>query len=70
VNLQALWPNGLVTTACCPARARPRAPGLRSPEDQLWLGRLAQCPNVHLAASVDHVNAALLWDARACARFR
>ncbi|KAI8462573.1 MAG: origin recognition complex subunit 2-domain-containing protein [Monoraphidium minutum] len=45
-------------------------PGLRAPEEQLWLGRLAQCPNVHLVASVDHVNAALLWEPRAAARFR
>lgn len=36
--------------------------GLRDPTSQRQLALLAAVPNVHLAASVDHVNAALLWD--------
>jgi len=46
------------------------AAGLRSAEEQLWLGRLSQCPAVHLIASVDHVSSALLWDKRSAALFR
>jgi origin recognition complex subunit 2 len=44
--------------------------GLRGPEEQLWLRRLSQAPAVHLLASIDHVNAALLWDNRTAAAFR
>lgn len=44
--------------------------GLRSPEEQLWLSRLAQAPAVRLIASIDHVNAALLWDNRIAAAFK
>jgi origin recognition complex subunit 2 len=44
--------------------------GLRSADEQLWLSRLAQAPAVRLVASIDHVNAALLWDSRASAAFR
>lgn len=44
--------------------------GLRSPEEQLWLSRLAQAPAVHLIASIDHTNAALLWDNRIAAAFK
>eukprot|EP00775_Hariotina_reticulata_P006730 gene6730-6950_t len=45
-------------------------PGLRSADEQLWLSRLAQAPAVRLVASIDHVNAALLWDSRTSAAFR
>eukprot|EP00878_Enallax_costatus_P031657 GHUV01034629.1.p1 GENE.GHUV01034629.1~~GHUV01034629.1.p1 ORF type:complete len:408 (+),score=68.47 GHUV01034629.1:167-1225(+) len=45
-------------------------PGLRSPDEQLWLSRLAQAPAVHLIASIDHVNAALLWDNRISAALK
>lgn len=37
-------------------------PNLRDKADQALLGELAALPNIHLAASVDHVNAPLLWD--------
>ena len=43
--------------------------GLQSPEAQHLLAELARCPAVRLAASVDHVNAPLLWDRRTAARF-
>lgn len=36
--------------------------GLRDSAAQRLLSELAALPNVHLAASVDHANAALLWD--------
>lgn len=42
---------------------------LRSPEAQAILGELASMPRVHLIASVDHVNAPLLWSKREAARF-
>lgn len=42
---------------------------LRTPEAQALLGELASMPNVHLVASVDHVNAPLLWSKREAARF-
>lgn len=42
---------------------------LRSPEAQALLGELAAMPRVHLVASVDHVNAPLLWSKREAARF-
>lgn len=44
--------------------------GLRGAEEQLWLSRLSQAPAVHLIASIDHVNAALLWDNRTAAAFK
>lgn len=43
--------------------------GLRSGEEQLWLSRLSQAPAIRLIASVDHVNAALLWNSRVAASF-
>ena len=43
--------------------------GLRSAEEQLWLSRLSQAPAIRLLASVDHVNAALLWNSRVAAAF-
>ncbi|KAF5184539.1 Origin recognition complex subunit [Thalictrum thalictroides] len=37
-------------------------PGLREPETQQILSRLASCSHVRIVASIDHVNAPLLWD--------
>ena len=37
-------------------------PGLRSAESQGLLAEVAACSHVHLIASADHLNAALLWD--------
>ena len=45
------------------------APAMRSRDVQETLGMLAQTPHVSLVASCDHVNAALMWDARDEARF-
>lgn len=45
-----------------PTMPAPCAAGLRSHAAQRLLSELARLPRVHLAASVDHVNAALLWD--------
>jgi hypothetical protein len=44
--------------------------GLRSEEQQATLSHLAACPNCHLIASVDHVNAALMWPTAVAALFR
>lgn len=44
-------------------------PSLRTADAQLALSRLASIQGVRLIASIDHVNAALLWDASACAGF-
>ena len=44
-------------------------PQLRTPEAQALLGELASTPRVHLMASIDHVNAPLLWSKREAARF-
>ncbi len=43
--------------------------GLQSPEAQHLLSELARCPAIRLLASMDHVNAPLLWDRRTAARF-
>ncbi|GAQ89388.1 origin recognition complex subunit 2 [Klebsormidium nitens] len=40
-------------------------PDLRKPEAQALLGEMARCRGVRLIASVDNVNATLLWDHRA-----
>ncbi|XP_010505346.1 PREDICTED: origin of replication complex subunit 2-like isoform X2 [Camelina sativa] len=37
-------------------------PALRDPESQQTLARLASCSHIRLVASIDHVNAPLLWD--------
>lgn len=37
-------------------------PMLRKIKDQHILSRLAKIPNIHLLASVDHINAPLMWD--------
>ena len=49
----------------------PPAPGtgLRDAAAQRQLSRLASLPRVHLAATVDHANAALLWDLQTKDRF-
>ncbi|XP_048331332.2 origin of replication complex subunit 2 [Ziziphus jujuba] len=37
-------------------------PGLRDTETQQYLARLASCSHIRVIASIDHVNAPLLWD--------
>lgn len=37
-------------------------PGLRDSETQQYLARLASCSHICIIASIDHVNAPLLWD--------
>ncbi|KAJ8421758.1 hypothetical protein Cgig2_000804 [Carnegiea gigantea] len=37
-------------------------PGLRDSETQQYLARMASCSHVRMIASMDHVNATLLWD--------
>lgn len=37
-------------------------PGLREPDTQQYLARVAACSHVRMVASMDHVNAPLLWD--------
>ncbi|PSC69977.1 Origin recognition complex subunit 2 [Micractinium conductrix] len=44
-------------------------PGLRDHSAQRALSQLAALPTVHLAASVDHANAAALWDTQTRDRF-
>ena len=43
--------------------------GLNAPEHQRVLSELASIPRVHFAASIDHVNAPLLWDLQTKDRF-
>lgn len=43
---------------------------LRDEESQEALAELAASPIIHLAASVDHVNASLLWDVRMTDKFQ
>lgn len=45
-------------------------PALRDIDSQRLLSDLAALPNVHLAATVDHVNAPVLWDLQCRDRFR
>lgn len=42
---------------------------MRDAAGQRLLSELAALPNVHLAASVDHANAPLLWDLQTKDRF-
>lgn len=37
-------------------------PGLRDSDTQQFLARMAACSHVRIVASIDHVNASLLWD--------
>ncbi|CAN1769780.1 Origin of replication complex subunit 2 [Linum perenne] len=37
-------------------------PGLREPESQQLLARIASCSHIRVVASIDHVNSPLLWD--------
>ncbi|UYV68509.1 ORC2, partial [Cordylochernes scorpioides] len=45
-------------------------PNLRSDKAQSILCQLAACPHIHLLASVDHVNAPLMWDQVKLGRLR
>lgn len=42
---------------------------LRNERVQTALSILASCPNIHIIASIDHINAGLLWDSIKIARF-
>ncbi|CAM0136941.1 Origin recognition complex subunit 2 [Umbelopsis sp. WA50703] len=42
---------------------------LRNERVQTALSVLASCPNIHIIASIDHINAGLLWDSIKIARF-
>ncbi|KAG0324798.1 Origin recognition complex subunit 2 [Podila horticola] len=44
--------------------------GLRSEKAQTALSLLASCPQVHMVASIDHINANILWDTVKAARFQ
>ncbi|KAK9814620.1 hypothetical protein WJX72_008800 [[Myrmecia] bisecta] len=44
-------------------------PGLRSADAQRLVSELAACDNVHLVASMDHVNTPVLWDNSMAGRF-
>ena len=46
------------------------SPALREPSSQRLLSELAALPNIHFAASIDHVNAPLLWDLQTSDRFQ
>ncbi|KAM7462785.1 hypothetical protein LguiA_030906 [Lonicera macranthoides] len=37
-------------------------PGLRDSDNQQYLARIAACSHIRMVASIDHVNAPLLWD--------
>ncbi|XAR64059.1 hypothetical protein NMG60_11024262 [Bertholletia excelsa] len=37
-------------------------PGLRDPDTQQYLARVSACAHIRIIASIDHVNAPLLWD--------
>lgn len=43
--------------------------GLQNSTGQQFLALLAKCPNVHMLASVDHVNSTLLWDHNLLSQF-
>mmetsp|Transcript_1084 Transcript_1084/g.2452 ORF Transcript_1084/g.2452 Transcript_1084/m.2452 type:complete len:440 (-) Transcript_1084:410-1729(-) len=45
-------------------------PGLRAESEQVLLANLARCPSVHMLASIDHVNAPLLWSKAMEAKFK
>ncbi|KAJ3119789.1 Origin recognition complex subunit 2 [Nowakowskiella sp. JEL0407] len=42
---------------------------LRNEKSQSYLSQLASISNIHLIASIDHINAPLLWDSAATCRF-
>lgn len=42
---------------------------IRNERAQTALSILASCPNIHIIASVDHINAGLLWDSIKISRF-
>lgn len=44
--------------------------GLRSEKAQTALSLLASCPQIHMVASIDHINANILWDTVKAARFQ
>ncbi|GAX72753.1 hypothetical protein CEUSTIGMA_g209.t1 [Chlamydomonas eustigma] len=44
--------------------------GLRESSEQAVLAELASCSGVHIAASIDHINAPLLWDMKTREKFK
>ena len=44
-------------------------PNLRGDKPQTSLSLLAKCPRIHIIASVDHINAPLIWDQVTSSRF-
>ena len=44
-------------------------PMLRGDKAQTALSILAQCPHIHIIASIDHINAPLIWDQNKLSRF-
>ena len=44
-------------------------PSLRSDNAQAPLSILAQCPAIHVLASIDHINAPLIWDQKKLSRY-
>ncbi|EDO42434.1 predicted protein, partial [Nematostella vectensis] len=45
-------------------------PMLRSKKTQTILSLLAESPLIHIIASIDHINAPLVWDQSMCSRFK
>uniref|UniRef100_A0A914UR93 Origin recognition complex subunit 2 n=1 Tax=Plectus sambesii TaxID=2011161 RepID=A0A914UR93_9BILA len=45
-------------------------PALRDSQSQAALSVLATCDRIHIVASIDHVNASLMWDRKTLSRFR
>lgn len=55
--------------ACDSPRAFRSVVKLRNEESQEALAELAACPLMHLAATMDHINAPLMWDVGLAEKF-